>query len=84
MKQFCFFVLLCFTVTAKASILEETVFVILSQTDQHHTKLSLETKHRLETSVQTLNRPVGGIFDATKDLHHHGSWTIFPLILHHT
>ena len=74
------FAAICLTTNA-LSILEETVFVILSQSDLHHAKLASETKLRLERSAQSLNKPIGGVYDATKDLHQHGSWTIFPLIL---
>ena len=76
----CFIAWLCFA--ESASILEDTVFVILSQNDEHHAKLALETKVRLESTAQASNKPIGGIYDATKDLHQHGAWAIFPLILH--
>jgi len=71
---------ICLTTNA-LSILEETVFVILSQSDVHHAKLASETKFRIETSAESSKKSIGGIYDATKDLHRHGSWTIFPLIL---
>ena len=79
MNPYLVIILLIFQISAESNgekTLQDTIFIILSQPDEFHTKLATETRNRLVDQI-----PNAEVYDATKDLHAHGSWTIFPLLL---
>jgi hypothetical protein len=65
---------------AEVEILKRTVFVIVSQPDQHHTKIALETRNILRESLVNAGISSVKILLSAEDLSIHGAWTIFPLI----
>lgn len=59
----------------------EVVFVILSQSDSHHAKISDETKTILtESLIRELNVTNPKVFDLHNNLTVTGGWSIYPLL----
>ena len=61
---------------------KETVFVIMSQPDQYHTKLARECRTRLESSLKSRGLTSVPIVTIGEEIPNHGSWTVFPIIFH--
>ena len=66
-----------------APIWHDTVFVIMSQPDQYHTKKTEECRRKLQESFASIGLesvPIVAIDD--EEIPYHGAWTIFPVIFH--
>ena len=65
----------------KVAVLRRTTFVILSQPDKFHSKMSHAAKKRLRSSLDKYKSlKAVQIILSHEDLSYHGSWTIFPII----
>lgn len=62
------------------ALLENTVFVVLSQPDTYHSNLAEELKDNLQTSLKLHGVEDSQILISGQDFPQHGSWTVFPVI----
>ena len=59
---------------------QHTSFIILSQPNDFHSKLSQETRERLRETLNDNGFQSTQILIASEDISYHGSWTIFPIL----
>ena len=57
-----------------------TSFIILSQPNDFHSKLSQKTGQRLRETLNDNGFQSTQILIASEDISYHGSWTIFPIL----
>ena len=77
---YCFILFIPFAKLNEFSPLEQSIFIITSQPDQYHFKLTIEAKKNLREALDRHSLNSVSILTVGIDFPDHGAWTIFPII----